>query len=279
MAKSNPILEAVTDPTKNFLAFFFVGFILFNLFSDGISALFWNEFGGWLQAHTGIHNTVLFQSILLIGMAIIILVLIYATNLATWVKRLLVWLRVMDAIVPKEANVVPLTKSYRGLIVIMSTRDDSPAEVAIRHHWNNGQDVHLEHCWIICTPQTVEFTRKLDQKLVNEGISERLSLYYGEFKLPISKNRLDQPCLTIDDGFTTEPEQVLNLVNAIYTHAESLGLAEADLIVDFTGGTKPLGMGAFLACVSPERRLEYISQPVDPKIYEIKVAYRLKPVR
>ena len=37
MPRPNPILDALTNPAKNFLAFFVVGVLLFNVLSDGLS--------------------------------------------------------------------------------------------------------------------------------------------------------------------------------------------------------------------------------------------------
>jgi hypothetical protein len=53
-------------------------------------------------------------------------------------------------------------------------------------------------------------------------------------------------------------------------------LVELEVIVDFTGGTKPLSIGAFLACASPERRLKYLTQTKPPKIVEVYISYKLK---
>ena len=61
--------------------------------------------------------------------------------------------------------------------------------------------------------------------------------------------------------------------------AQQLGLSEDDLIVDFTGGTKPMGVGAFLACSRPGRRLQYIASRDNPQLLEIKVDYQVKAVK
>jgi hypothetical protein len=48
--KRDRIIELITDPNKNFLTSFVVGTLLFTVISDGLSALFWETFGDWLQA-------------------------------------------------------------------------------------------------------------------------------------------------------------------------------------------------------------------------------------
>lgn len=279
MSRRNPILEAVTDPGKNFLAFFFIGVLLFNVFSDGISTLFWSSFGEWLQQQLGIRNETVLRSLILLGLALLILLVIYATNLTGAFRRLLRRLNLVDAIVPEDANVSLLTETCRGLVVIMSLSDDSPAEVAIRHHWNHGNRPCLEFCWLITTPSSLEYCRKLYQALVNEGIAERVNFFYGEYEIPDGANSNQAISLNVEEDLAQDPDTVLHLVNSIYAHAQTLGLDESELIVDFTGGTKPLGVGAFLACTSPGRRLQYIASRDNPQILEVKVDYRLKPVK
>ncbi len=279
MPRPNPVLDALTNPAKNFLAFFVVGVLLFNVFSDGLSALFWESFGGWLKGATGIQNPVALRGLVLLALSGILLLVIYATNLTDGLRWLLTKLRLVDAVVPRDARVVPLTDTCRGLVAIMSTSDNSPAEVAIRHHWNSGQPPNLEFCWLITTPDALPYARKLHQRLVDEGMAERLNLFYGDYAIPDVANPQQQLTLNVSQTAANDPDSILHLVNSIYAHSQRLGLAETDVIVDFTGGTKPLGVGAFLACISPGRRLEYIASREQPELLEIKVDYQLKSLK
>lgn len=285
MSRRSPILDAITDPGKNFIAFFFIGVLLFSVFSDGVSALFWTTFGNWLQERFGVQNEAVLQTWILAGLALLILLTIYFTNLATAVRSLMRRLNLVDAVVPEDAKVQPLAGTCRGLVVIMSTSDNPPAEVAIRHHWNEGDRPHLQHCWLISTTSSLDYTRKLIPKLLadpmlqQQGIGERVRFYYGDISLPNIDNPNQSISLTLDDDRAQDPDVILHLVNCIYAHANLQGLWEDELIVDFTGGTKPLGVGAFLACTSPNRRLEYIAGRDHPQILEIQIAYRLKAAR
>ncbi|QZZ21820.1 hypothetical protein J5X98_05120 [Leptothermofonsia sichuanensis E412] len=279
MPPPNPLLDAITDPAKNFLAFFAVSVVFFNVFAAGLSTLFWDNLGGWLQTVTGIQNEVLLRGIILLGLAILLLLAIYATNLTNGVRWLLRRLRLVDAVVPQDARVVPLTDTCQGLVAIMSLSDNSPAEVALRHHWNNGDRPHLRYCWLITTPDSLGYARSLHQRLIEEGIAEQITLFYGDYPLPDAADPQRQLTLTLSPHETNDPDAVLHRVNTIYLHAQQLGLTENDLIVDFTGGTKPLGVGAFLACTRPSRRLEYIAGRESPVLLEIKVDYQMKPVR
>jgi hypothetical protein len=106
-----------------------------------------------------------------------------------------------------------------------------------------------------------------------------VSFYYGEYTITDINDPQQDLTLNVDDDAAQDPDTILHLVNSIYAHADRLGLEEAELIVDFTGGTKPLGVGAFLACTSPGRRLEYIASRDNPQLLEIKIDYRLKPAK
>ena len=279
MPRPNPILDAIADPAKNFLAFFAVSVLFFNVFAAGLSTLFWDNLGGWLQTVTGFQNEALLRGGILLGLAALLLLAIYATNLTDGVRRLLRRLRLVDAVVPQEARVVPLTDTCRGLVAIMSVRDDSPAEVALRHHWNSGQDSHLRYCWLVTTPDSLSYARKLHQRLIDEGIAERITLFYGDYHLPNVAAPPQPITLNLSSAEANDPEAVLHLVNSIYVDAQRLGLAEDELMVDFTGGTKPLGVGAFLACTRPGRRLQYIAGREQPELLEIKIDYQMKPLK
>lgn len=278
MARPNPFLTAISDPAKNFLAFFIVSVLFFNVLTAGLSTLFWDDLGNWLQTVTGIQNKVVLRGALLLGLLGLLLLAIYATNLTNGVRRLLRQLRLVDAVVPQEARVVPLIGTCQGLVAIMSVSDRSPAEVALRHHWNHGEGVCLRYCWLITTPDSLPFARKLHQQLIDEGIAERINLFYGDYGLPATAA---QPSLTLNlsAAEANDPDAVLHLVNQIYSDAQQRGLAEDELMVDFTGGTKPLGVGAFLACTRPGRRLQYIAGRDSPELLEIKVDYQVKAVK
>ena len=275
MARPNLILTAITNPAKNFLAFFAVGVLLFDIFSTGISNLFWQNLGGWLQTLTGIQDLARLQGLMLLGLGGLLVVVIYSTNLAEGMRWVLTKLRLVNAIVPQEARVVPLTDTCRGLVAIMGLGDNSAAEVALRHHWRGGQAKGLRYCWLITTAESLPVARRLHQKLIAEGIAEQVGLFYGDHRHSAGE---PSPRLHLEATETHDPDRVLELVNAIYSHAEDLGLGVNEVIVDFTGGTKPMGVGAFLACTRPGRRLEYIATAPGepPQLVEIKIDYQIK---
>ncbi len=275
-SKHNPILEAVTDPTKNFLATFLVSTLLFNLISGGVSTLFWGSFSDWLQTQLGIASKNQLQGYVLASLVLVVLFSIYGTDLAQRLRTVLTKWRIIGTEIPDRASVVDLNRTAPGLIVIMSARHDSPAEAAIRHHWNQGQAPHLQHCWVICTDSSLSYAREMKRRLLETIDENQLNLYYGSYELHNS----NQPglTLTISDRDADDPNVSLHLIDAIFADALSKGLEESDILVDFTGGTKPMGVGAVFACASPTRHLEYLTQTQTPGLVEIQVSYKIKPV-
>ena len=276
--KRSPILDAINDPSKNFLTTFLVSTLFFNIIADGVSSLFWGGFNQWLQTQLGITSKSQLQGYILLALVLLMLMLIYGTNLAQRLRGLLLKLGLFGTEIPDRATVTPLNRMTPGLVVLMSTKPDSPAERAIRYHWNHGNDPHLKHCWVICTESSLDYAVAMKQSLLADGIDEnQLQIHYGSYPL----NDPGQPglTLTISDRAADDPDTILNLVNAIFVDAQAKGLDESDLMVDFTGGTKPMGVGAVLACASPNRSLEYFVQTDQPQLAEIKVSYKIKPAK
>ena len=276
--KRNAIVEAVTNPAKNFLATFLVSTILFNIISDGLSQLFWGNFSDWLQTQLGITSKSQLQGYVLLLLILLVLLFIYATNLVQGLRSLLSKWHIIATEIPDRAAVKDLQRIAPGLIVLMSAKHASPAEAAIRYHWNSGQTPHLQHCWVICTDSSLDYAREMKQRLLEDDIDEnQLQLYYGSYEL---KN--PDPTgltLTLSDRAADDPDTVLHLVNAIFEDARSKGLEEADVLVDFTGGTKPMSAGAVLACTAPTRHLEYLTQTNPPHLVEVQISYKIKPIK
>jgi hypothetical protein len=271
----NRLIEAISDPTKNFLASFLVGTLLFTIVSDGVTSLFWDKLGGWVIDRTPFNETA-FQGFVTSGLVVILLCLTYLTDIARWLRMRLSWLPPFALKEVPEGNVQVLTQTYRGLIVAMSPSHDSPAEVAIRFHWNQGQTPNLEHCWLICTEKSLPFAQQLDSKLVQEGIRQRLELHYGNYALD-DPDQPGQPLsLLVPNDKIDDPNHIQRLVNAIYDDAiAQAALTESEIIADYTGATKGMTAGILLACTRPERPLQYISQ-IDRKMRAVSISYRLK---
>lgn len=285
MKPRNSIVESITDPTKNFLSFFVVGTLLFTIISDGISELFWDLCGTWLQGRLGIDNPSTLKSIVVVTLIALVLIAIYVTPFARWLKGRLFAAFGLNEPPEVETHANPLTETFPGLIAVMSPTPpdrESPAERAILHHWNQGKTLqgkpHLQHCWLICTPQSQEAAQQLYDKLMDdEPMCQKCQLHYGEhYTIDDPKNSGEPLSLCVPEKSIDDPIYIQNLVDGIYADAFSrYGLDESAIIADFTGGTKPISAGIVLACATAARRLQYISQLGNRELMEIDIAYKL----
>lgn len=261
--------EALADPTKNFLAFFCVGIVLFTLVGDGFSLLFWENFGSWLQTHLKISNLALLRLWMSAFLVISIIVLIYATNITRWLKN--IFLKVVGS-VPPQPSTAPLTNTFSGLITAMSPKDDSPAEAVIKYHWNKGTEPHLKHCWLICTNKSLPYASTMIKKFTDERITQKVKFHYGDYELEDLMNPGQRLSLLLADDVIDDPNYISRLISCIYADAQKQGLQESEIIADYTGATKGMTAGIILACANSNRRLQYISQISPCPIIEVKIS-------
>lgn len=272
------IVRAIADPTKNFLAFFLVGTLLFTVVSDGVSYVFWDLLGTWLEGRWGIQQG-WFRAIVTTVLLGVLLGVTYATNLAQWLRERLQWLPFFSAEELRTANVEEMQTRYPGLIVIMSPKTNPPAEVAILHHWDEEGEVHpLRHCWIICTDQSLPFAEEMVKRLVDKGITQNTELHYGTYNKMEDVESGEMITLLVPQDQVDDPNYIQRLVNAIYADAEKRGLDESEVVADYTGGMKGATAGMLLACARPERPLQYISQVKPGVVMAVMVSYELKPL-
>ncbi len=138
---------------------------------------------------------------------------------------------------------------HRGLIVLSSIGGGiGSAENAIRYHWRESPGAEdpepvLEHCWIITGgPASEQSASALVDQLVQDGFP--LAMFH--------------PCALTGEE-SDNPQAVHELVDRIYTEAaQTYGLAEEEVIADYTGGTKSMTSGLVLACASPRRPLQFM---------------------
>lgn len=274
----NPVLEVLQDPRKSFLANFVLGTLVFTIVSDGISDLFWKSIGTWAKTQPWMSES-LFDLYVRLLLVILVLAAIYFTSItdwiSDWVKDRLISLGLLSE--AKTANVEPLVRTYPGLIVLMSSKPtDSPAEAAIRHHLQSQDENNtLKYCWIVCTNRTWDFARQMVDRLKQSG-GEQVRFYYGTDPVEDVEGSGEKLSLLIPDEKVDDPNHVRKLVEGIYAIAQSQQLTEADVIADYTGGTKGMTAGLMLACTRPERSLQYISQVNYPQIMAVQIAYQLK---
>jgi hypothetical protein len=269
-------LNVLTDPKKNFLLFFVTGLILLPIVSDGISKLFWEDLLKWVQKWSGWGELVV--RLLTLGtLILLLLLLVYGTDLALWIGN-----RLLPIFQPLEpgSNVEDLNDTFHGLIVFGGKQENSPAERAIRHHWNKGGG-NLKHCWIICTDDSLAPVQDLIETVfANEGVQQKVSFHYGEYD-ELRDERGNALTLLVPSDKIDDPNYIQLLVDAVYRDVEAKDLSEKQVIADYTGGTKSMTAGMVLACASPERELQYFSQQVTSSnpLKKVSISFRLKPAR
>lgn len=139
----------------------------------------------------------------------------------------------------------PSPAPYRGLIAFVSLAQRAHLEKAIQFHSEK-----LERIWLLATKDAAVLANELQAE-------------FATVKCNVTIIPLDDPW---------NLPAVKTIVEKIYR--EQLGgLAEEEVIADFTGGTKPMTVGMIFACLSPSRHLEYV-----PALYDADKPKPLDPV-
>lgn len=137
----------------------------------------------------------------------------------------------------------------KGLIVFSSPGSrTTAAENAIKAHLGN-----LQHCWIIDGPDIP------GAKPTSRENADQIIQTYRALKPTVAFYIKE-----LDDEHN--PERAFHLVQAIYHEALAHGLAEHDIVADYTGGTKSMTAGMVLACsASEDRNAQYMKpRQVEP---------------
>jgi len=132
------------------------------------------------------------------------------------------------------------TNSQQELEYLYTLQGIGQTFKAIFHHHRTLQCV-----WLIYTDRS-ETTGALElvKKLIGK-IDDKISVQE----------------LKIDDIDINKIETVYRSINKIYIESiKDKGLTEKDVIADITGGTALMSCAMVLACLSPERDLEYVEQ-------------------
>ncbi|MEL6354786.1 MAG: CRISPR-associated protein [Cyanobacteria bacterium J06627_28] len=283
----NSLIEAITDPSKNFLAFLLIGIFGLGIISSGISNLLLETLGSWLQKNYGI-NKVIFQLGIISLIGLIILFSVYFTNLARRLKAVLGYEEI------QVTSVVALTNTFSGLIAIPSLGRHgkvTPAEIAIRHHWQQGRG-RLRYCWLICTPDALSATQQFLEQLKQECLAQKIPFHtYNtpEQSFPPAAKiaaSLHVRLVMIEPKWVHDPNHIRQLVDQLYSEAkQQAGLTSEHIIADYTGGTKSMTAGMVLACSEPERELQYWASQygndgeiVESQLMKVTLAYRIKAV-
>jgi CRISPR-associated protein (Cas_Cas02710) len=268
------IQDAIKDPAKNVLATIVVTTFGLGVLTNGVSALVLESLGSWIET-TYRFPKVWFQA-LMVGMVFLLLLGgLYLTSMTDWVQ----WRLGNDQPSVRKANVKDLDYGFKGLVVAVSKpraghTEQTPAEAAIRFHCQDRDT--LEHCWMICTEQSEGEAAAIVNRM--EALGVKAAFHFGEQHVLWQRHGAatsSQVSLLLTDQEMDDPNVVRQLVDQIYVEAEHYGLPETDMVADYTGGTKSMTAGIMLACVNPDRQVQYFSQ-VSKKLMLVQTAYELK---
>jgi hypothetical protein len=276
----NIIIESLGKPEKYPIVFTFVFSLIFSIASNGLSNLILEVACTWLETTIGL--TKLIWQITIVSVMSIFLFLLISNikqNFVNWLSGN----KKLTTTAPEK-----LQATFQGLIVFASTSKKPPAEIAIRHHWENGNG-NLKHCWVISgNTQGLESAQKMIDNLVKDlQIGDTIFHFKSDYLMIDPEDPKKTINLVPNLAEANDPNIIRKIVEAIYKDAkDQYDLEESDIIADYTGGTKSMTAGITLACAEPSRRLQYIvseydenNAPFNSKVMEIKLSYRLKPVK
>ncbi len=169
-----------------------------------------------------------------------------------------------------EATVLP-PRSAKGLVVLASPgKGIETAEAAVQTHVELGE---LALLWILHSEMSAANALNLKVKLVQTKVfsDDRIRL------------------LAMSNSEFQDPEKVRQkIAEQVYDRLPLDGLAEAEVVIDITGGKKETTAGAFLAGLPPGRRLQVTTaaeineagQGIKPGAsLEIRIDYKLTKAR
>jgi hypothetical protein len=137
----------------------------------------------------------------------------------------------------------------KGLIAFVSLTQRAHLDRAIAYHHET-----LKKLWLIATQEAQARAAQIVTEYKKSGVQISIVPLSEEWDLIKTKETVDR------------------------IFAEQLdGLAEEEIIADFTGGTKPMTVGMVFACLTPTRSLQYVPAeydrdrgmtPIDPIEYK-----------
>jgi hypothetical protein len=137
---------------------------------------------------------------------------------------------------------------HAGLVWLLSLGSLELPLVAIRHHVNGDDGEALRHCWVLLTPA-------VRQASVFQQFQERVEELGYDVRLhPV-------------DLHAETAEETCQAVSQIYSkdaRMSDIDLRPKQIIVDITGGNKPMSVGVVMACLPNDWPLEYIVSQRNP---------------
>ncbi len=185
----------------------------------------------------------LVSSFWLIGLSLTsILIMLLTTDLLGRMRNFILANRNQKIITPNFEGEV---KRRKALIVLVSHRPNPPAKNAVEHHaWNMipGHPPVLEHCWLIAGPGEGEFSSFANATRLQSFLEAR-KIHTEVYSL---NNLMD-----IEESYRLTKKAIQEAFSHYNVELE-------EIIVDYTGGTKPMTVGMVLAAVEFGVDLQYM---------------------
>jgi hypothetical protein len=172
----------------------------------------------WLGAEPRALGYIAIGSLLILG----------AIVFTAWI---LIKLRLRQAEIP-EVPVEDPADPHSGLILFVSAGERKAEQASIEFHRQHGA---LRHCWMIVSPETQQKAGELASQLRQTGVEVEL--------------------MPLPDAF--HARKAYEVVKTAVAHAKDT-LGHLGVIVDITGGTKPMTAGAVLVCRESNTPMQYM---------------------
>jgi hypothetical protein len=165
--------------------------------------------------------------------------------LAALLIVIVVLILLLDARLARQRLTAPVARPaapHKGLIVLVSPgKLDVPLQ-SIQHHAQL-----LQHCWLIASQGSGQDC--LASQRTAAELAEQIRLRWPKVEVHYGSD------------YQADPDDVVSawkLVDQIYAAAPQFDLAAPDILADITGGLKPMTAGMALACLAPERDMQYM---------------------
>jgi CRISPR-associated protein (Cas_Cas02710) len=215
------------NPNKTFELFFSPRFPFLFLLGAVLVAVMGNMASDLLKSYVGDGRLGLWM---IFVVSSVILLLLVAAIYAAGVFRAMLTSRNVYRFLDK-----PNPAPRKGLIAFVSLTQRAHLDRAIAYHRET-----LKRLWLIATQEAQARAAQIVAEYNKSGVQISIVPLSEEWDLIKTKE-------TVDQIFTEQLD----------------GLAEEDIIADFTGGTKPMTVGMVFACLTPSRSLQYVPAEYD----------------
>jgi CRISPR-associated protein (Cas_Cas02710) len=215
------------NPNKTFELFFSPRFPFLFLLGAVLVAVMGNMASDLLKSYVGDGRLGLWM--ILVVSSVILFLLVVAIYAAGVFRAMLTSRNVYRFL--DKPNPAP----RKGLIAFVSLTQRAHLDRAIAYHRET-----LKRLWLIATQEAQARAAQIVAEYNKSGVQISIVPLSEEWDLIKTKE-------TVDQIFTEQLD----------------GLAEEDVIADFTGGTKPMTVGMVFACLTPSRSLQYVPAEYD----------------